>query len=498
MEHLKEWEFTTQEILDAGLATVTSSAKKRLNMAGSRSFASSSSGKVDETTKSKPAKGTEASNGGRNKEKSAPTPTPTLEYRDLMDRFRGRLMVPIFDESGKHVIGFGGRHLETSGIGIGAVADVNPLSSFKAAKYINSPESQVFSKKNVLFGLHAASAALITDSKQKQNASPKSSYTDGPRPAQFESDAPSIVMVEGYFDAITLFGAGIKETVATMGTALTMSQMQKAATAIGGGGRLVLCLDNDEAGITATERVCTGSSMWGFVDSTGVDIYVASLPDDIKDPAEFIEGNGGVDNESSEIAFRKDVLGEAVRWDDWYVSRLISKYNPNESTSFSEVCDKVSTFLSTHPNAAERTKRAYDAAGKLSDYISRDNGTSSGESRSIAPLRIQLESDLLGMASRKAAAREAMTRRIEAVNGGEGDIKTTIARMNSGEGSSGPKQIEIQPKSSKSPATKCNSPTLERIESPRMFVEVTKTRKAKGKGNTPKGETMTLLVEDDL
>ena len=71
VEHLKEWEFTTQEILDAGLATVTSSAKKRLNMAGSRSFASSSSGKVDETTKSKPAKGTEASNGGRKEEKLA-------------------------------------------------------------------------------------------------------------------------------------------------------------------------------------------------------------------------------------------------------------------------------------------------------------------------------------------------------------------------------------------------------------------------------------------
>jgi DNA primase len=64
------------------------------------------------------------------------------EYSGLMDRFRSRLVVPILDRSGRNVIGFGGRHVESTTGG-----NINSGSSFTPAKYINSPESCVFTKK---------------------------------------------------------------------------------------------------------------------------------------------------------------------------------------------------------------------------------------------------------------------------------------------------------------------------------------------------------------
>ena len=325
-------------------------------------------------------------------------------------------MVPIFDSSGRNVVGFGGRHLEPMNYDD---AKKETQQSFVAAKYLNTPETPVFSKKDILFGLHSASVAVD----ERDQKSPMLN-TNG---LAAQSQIPTIVIVEGYFDAITLYGAGVKEVAASMGTALTTSQLNMAVSAIGGRGRITLCLDNDEAGLNAVERICTSSSIWEFLETNGVEIEVASLPAGIKDPAEFIEANGGAGVSSSGEAFRTRVLNESMPWNDWFIMRLISRYDPSDSASFSSVCDSVSTFLSAHPNAGDRTKRAYEAAGKLAELISKERGSSND-----GPLRIQLESDLLGMASRKAAAREALTRRVEAADG-EGGSKGKLARLNSGE-----------------------------------------------------------------
>src|SRR5262249_28462728 len=101
---------------------------------------------------------------------------------EIYDRFRRRLMFPIWSERGK-TIGFGGRAL---------VPDAQP-------KYLNSPESPLYSKSHVLYGLHIA-----RDTAQKSGR---------------------LVVVEGYFDCISLHQAGIENVVASCGTALTQQQV---------------------------------------------------------------------------------------------------------------------------------------------------------------------------------------------------------------------------------------------------------------------------------
>lgn len=410
VERLKELNFTAQEILEAGLATVTSRARSRLQM-------SVIGPSLQDYTSNDAINGTVANMSKqdvpRENEKNI---EDKLEYGDLMDRFRRRLVVPIFDYSGEHIIGFGGRHLDIE------IEDDSAMNSFTAAKYLNTPDTLVFAKKNVLFGLHTASATI------EERTNRKNDQKVNPEGLTFNSEIPTLVIVEGYFDAITLYGAGIKEAVASMGTALTSMQLNLAAKALRGRGRIVLCLDNDEAGLNAVERICTDPEIWQFLKTNGIYLDVASLPSGMKDPAEFIEANGGVRSSKSGDLFRSDVLMKAISWTDWFVTRLISKYDPSDPSSFSSVCDNLSTFLSTHPNAAERTKRAYEAAGELAELISKGRGSPSNN----APLRIQLESDLLGMASRKAAAREALARRIEAADGDIGS-KSKILKMSSGE-----------------------------------------------------------------
>src|SRR5205085_2441521 len=101
----------------------------------------------------------------------------------VVDRFRNRLMIPISRDSGS-VIAFGGRAVD---------ADQNP-------KYLNSPETPIYSKSRTLYGLHLAKAAI--------------------RQGGFA------VLVEGYFDFAQVFQAGVQAVVASCGTALTPQQAQ--------------------------------------------------------------------------------------------------------------------------------------------------------------------------------------------------------------------------------------------------------------------------------
>ena len=140
---------------------------------------------------------------------------PESLYGELIDRFRNRLMVPIFDESGKYVIGFGGRLMEYAKDG----GESN--ERFKHAKYINSPETPIFSKKHNLFGISSAKKNLVQS-------------RDNPR-------VKKIVLVEGYFDALSLHEIGIS-VAATMGTAITFEQLELAAKAVGRGGQFLFIL----------------------------------------------------------------------------------------------------------------------------------------------------------------------------------------------------------------------------------------------------------------
>ena len=128
--------------------------------------------------------------------------------RPTYDRFRNRLIVPIQDDRGQ-VVAFGGRTIDPK----------------REPKYLNSPETPLFYKSAVLFNLHRAR-----------------------KPAH---DSGSVVVVEGYLDAIAVYQAGIHSVVATLGTAFTEEQMTRLW-------RLapepVVCFDGDNAGTAAAHR----------------------------------------------------------------------------------------------------------------------------------------------------------------------------------------------------------------------------------------------------
>jgi DNA primase len=135
--------------------------------------------------------------------------TSTLSARTSYDRFRGRIMFPICNDVGE-VIAFSGRLLkEEEG----------------AAKYLNSPETQLFRKGNVLFGLHKSKRALI--------------------------EVNCAIVCEGQLDLISLFEAGITNVVAPQGTAFTENQARILKRFVD---EVVLCFDSDAAGAKAAER----------------------------------------------------------------------------------------------------------------------------------------------------------------------------------------------------------------------------------------------------
>src|SRR5262245_26576868 len=135
--------------------------------------------------------------------------TSNLKPQTSYDRFRGRIMFPICNDIGE-VIAFSGRLLE---------------DEEGAAKYLNSPETSLFRKGNVLFGLHKSKRALI--------------------------EANRAIVCEGQLDLISLFEAGITNVVAPQGTAFTENQariLKRFADEV------VLCFDSDAAGAKAAER----------------------------------------------------------------------------------------------------------------------------------------------------------------------------------------------------------------------------------------------------
>jgi DNA primase len=159
---------------------------------------------------------------------------------DFYDRFRDRIMFPICNDLGE-VIAFSGRIL---------------ASDVQAAKYVNSPETPLFKKGDVLFGLHKSKRALI--------------------------DKKSAIVLEGQIDLITAFEAGVQNVVAPQGTAFTEKQ---ARTLKRYAEEVILCFDADEAGRKAAER--------SLPALLGLDlgIRVIELPPG-EDPDSLIRGQG--------------------------------------------------------------------------------------------------------------------------------------------------------------------------------------------------------------
>lgn len=183
--------------------------------------------------------------------------------RGYADRFKNRLMIPIFDDKG-NVVAFGARILEEG---------QNP-------KYLNSSESLVYNKSQILYGLYQAKEAI--------------------------KEEDSVIIMEGYFDVISAQVNGVKNCVASCGTSLTDNHV-KIISRYTNSRRIFLAFDSDSAGQKATERgaqiikeAFTGLGQIKQFDesfsSINNDRYSCEIrvvtPPDGKDPDEFIRENG--------------------------------------------------------------------------------------------------------------------------------------------------------------------------------------------------------------
>lgn len=162
----------------------------------------------------------------------------TGESQKIYDRFRNRLMFPIADTMGR-VLAFGGRTLGDD-----------------PAKYLNSPETELFSKSRVLFAMDQTRLAIAAKK--------------------------SAIVVEGYLDAVLLVQAGVEYVVATLGTAFADAQIKIIKPYCE---RLYLCFDGDAAGLRAADRACE------IAVRSGLDIRVVILPEG-EDPADCIQRHG--------------------------------------------------------------------------------------------------------------------------------------------------------------------------------------------------------------
>ncbi len=254
VEKLKQLKFSPQEIIDAGLAIrLEKNDKYNKNDTNRNSINQSQRQKLQGVKNNQNDNVKESNISKTNNNDPTNTETEMDDYSILMDRFRGRLMIPIFDETGTKIIAFGGRHLENpmpqqildtkkktqnsiktetteSKDSDKKNSKPSPKRKYVAAKYLNSPESLVFQKKNVLFGLHAAKKALNEQS-LKASENPSTVTNDNEKKDTAQSASP-LIIVEGYLDAITLYAADVKEVVASMGTALTSHQLEAAAECV--------------------------------------------------------------------------------------------------------------------------------------------------------------------------------------------------------------------------------------------------------------------------
>ncbi len=155
---------------------------------------------------------------------------------DHYDRFRSRIVFPIFDPSGR-IIAFSGRIF-------GKEDD---------AKYLNSPETPLFDKSRTLYGFHAAKTAI----RQRDYS----------------------ILVEGQLDLLMSHQAGYSQAVATSGTAVTLSHLESLKKI---SPRLIIAYDADKAGIAASERA------WQAALSLGMEIKICRLPKG-KDPADILK-----------------------------------------------------------------------------------------------------------------------------------------------------------------------------------------------------------------
>lgn len=186
------------------------------------------------------------------------------------DRFKGRVIFPIHSMSGR-VLGFGGRIL---------------TSDKKAAKYLNSPESEIYNKSKILYGIYQAKQTIAKED--------------------------NCYLVEGYTDVIQLYQAGVKNVVSSSGTALTVDQIRLVHRLTK---NITLLYDGDAAGLRASLRGVD------LILEQGLNVKICTFPEG-EDPDSFAKSNSLEDitlylTEKSKdfIAFKAQLLADSAQND---------------------------------------------------------------------------------------------------------------------------------------------------------------------------------------
>ncbi len=210
------------------------------------------------------------------------------------DRFRGRIMFPINNISGQ-TVGFSSR--------------VMPGKDEKQAKYINTPETLVYNKGRILYGLDKAKVAI-----REKNL---------------------CIMVEGNMDVIASFQAGVENVAAASGTALTIEQIRiiKRYT-----GNIAFSFDMDLAGIEAAKR----SIDLALADDVNVSIIQVPIG---KDPADCVKSNPGL---------WQEVVKKPKKIMDFYFDSVFSKYNPDDVEDKKKIARDLLRIIAKISNKIEQ------------------------------------------------------------------------------------------------------------------------------------------------
>ncbi|MFA6177331.1 MAG: DNA primase [Candidatus Paceibacterota bacterium] len=224
--------------------------------------------------------------------------------KGFYDRFRGRIMFPIGDSSGR-IIAFSGRIF---------------VDDEKSAKYLNSPETTIFNKSSVLFGIDKAKEAI-----RKNDFS---------------------ILVEGQMDLILSHQAGFKNTVASSGTAMTDSIISKENIINNLGlitrlsKNIVLAYDADRAGVNATNRFAK------IALSLDMDVKVADIKDDM-DPADLIS-KVGVD------AWR-EAIRNSKHFIEFMLMRILKDSNSDSRKAGREIKERLLPFVNELESSIEKS-----------------------------------------------------------------------------------------------------------------------------------------------
>jgi DNA primase len=190
------------------------------------------------------------------------------------DRFRGRLMFPIHDLSGK-VVAFGGR-----------------IMGQGEPKYLNSPETPLFEKRKTFYGWHLARGAILRER--------------------------SVLIVEGYLDLIMLHQYGFEHSLATLGTAFTEEHALRLKRLVD---QVYLLYDSDEAGAKASIRAAE------ILQNQEIPVFVVSLPTG-EDPDSLLRSKGA--------SALKQQLKQATRAPMFALHRLVAQHQPPESAEWDD------------------------------------------------------------------------------------------------------------------------------------------------------------------